>query len=369
MSKGRKRKYLQWLWEATRKPLVTKSYPPIVYIEPTNSCNLRCSHCARYTMKRGFSFLSIDKFEHILSQIEDFARVVYIFKQGEPLLNKNISYFIRRLREKNIYVILNTNATLLNRNRAEELLKSGLNLIEFSVDSWKKDTYRKIRGTDLADVSEKIVGFLKLKKDLGVDIMTRVRMVEQDLNRTELPETIEMLKRLPFDDIRINKLLNFFGHITGEVEGENTIKTKRQACSYPWKVISVNSDGNVTCILDYDNIYPYGNIFEKSFKEIWNDGPMLKIRSAFLSGRMEELKSAAENYCYICNARLKDDQKQPVDFVTAFCSYGYRFPDYYMPHLRMSLNEKEKKDIDGKYAKLNDTVKELSDYSGCDIKI
>ena len=368
MTGSKRLQYLQWLWDATAKPVITRSYPPIVYIETTNACNLRCEHCARYMTKRGYSYLSRERFEHILSEIEGFAKVVYLFKQGESLLNKDTPYFIKRLREKNIYVIMNTNATLLNDQMARKLIHSGISLIEFSIDSWKVDAYEKIRlGAKFKDVAQNVLRFLKLKEDLEPGIMTRVRMVEQDMNREELPRTVELLRQFPFDDIRINKLLNFFGRMKGEVEGEDTIRTKKDVCSYPWKVISITAEGALTCILDCYNIYPYGNIFEKPIKEIWNDAPMVKVREAFLSGSLERLKSVGEDYCYICNARLKKDQKEPTDFAAAFCSYGHKFPDYYMPHLRMKRSRKEESVIAEKYSRFNETLRDSKDYNGVDL--
>lgn len=366
----KKEQYIQWLWDVTEKPLKTKSYPPIVYIEPTNACNLKCKHCARYTMKRKASLLSVENFEKILYQIKDFVVTVYLFKQGEPLINKNIVYFIKRLRENNILVSLNTNATLLNEKKAEEIINSGINIIEFSIDSWKKDKYEQIRkGANFENVINNVIRFMKLKQIYGKDIITRIRMVEQDLNRDELLDTISLLKRLPFDDIRVNKLLNFFGKIEGEVQGKNTIENKKDVCSYLWKVISINSDGNVTCILDYDNIYSYGNVFKKPFKRIWNDLPMIKIREAFLSGKIEKLKDVAKDYCYICNARLKDDQKKPIDFVKAFCEYGYLYPDHYMPHLRIKRMEEEQKTIDNKYDQFDNVLNELEEYTGIKLNL
>src|SRR3989344_6897429 len=108
-----------------------------------------------------------------------------------------------KLRLKNTFVKLDTNATLLNRNNGLKMLKASPNILSISIDGMKKETYEKIRvGANFEKVIENTENFVKLKKEVG-NTVTKIHtfMVVQQENLMQLPEYIKWADKIGVDSI------------------------------------------------------------------------------------------------------------------------------------------------------------------------
>jgi len=117
--------------------------PSMVYIEPTNACNLDCVMCARQNMNREIGFMSLQDFKKIIDKflVSEFRPPITITGNGEPLLNKNIFSMIQYAKENQFNVSLISNSTVLKKINIEKLLTSGLDRYQSMFDSIDKDTY------------------------------------------------------------------------------------------------------------------------------------------------------------------------------------------------------------------------------------
>ena len=88
-------------------------------------------------------------FKKIIEEIADKNKdaEVWMTYYGEALLLRyKLYYMIEYAKKKGLeYVILNTNAMLLNGEMGHMLIDSGLDRLIFSVDGFSKETYEKIR--------------------------------------------------------------------------------------------------------------------------------------------------------------------------------------------------------------------------------
>ena len=91
------------------------SRPPVcLYLEVTNRCNLLCTTCPRtYEDLEPPADLSWDLFTRIVDQVPDLARAV-LHGVGEPMLVKDLPRMVKYLKERGVYVLFNTNGTVLN---------------------------------------------------------------------------------------------------------------------------------------------------------------------------------------------------------------------------------------------------------------
>jgi cyclic pyranopterin phosphate synthase len=135
-------------------------------ISVTDRCNLRCVYCMP---EEG---ISLKKHSDIMSYESMIELVIVAVKLGidkiritggEPLVRKNIVYFIRQL--KNIpglkELVLTTNGLLLER-MAEDLKTTGLDRINISLDTIDPEMYSKItRNGDLSHVLRGIDAVIK----------------------------------------------------------------------------------------------------------------------------------------------------------------------------------------------------------------
>lgn len=134
--------------------------PRVIFIEVTNHCNLFCEMCPRtFISYERAQTLSWENFVRIVEQFPDMQRAV-LHGIGEPLINSNLARMIEYLKARDVTVLFNTNATLLNETWARKLIAAELDELRVSIDGASPEMYAQIRGAPLLD---KIIEKLKHK--------------------------------------------------------------------------------------------------------------------------------------------------------------------------------------------------------------
>ncbi|MDT3740148.1 MAG: GTP 3',8-cyclase MoaA [Candidatus Kapabacteria bacterium] len=122
----------------------------------TDRCNLRCNYCN----PKGISLNHSDKIEILtFGEIERIVRIFveyFEFKKvrltgGEPFARKDIFRLVHNLGEikKEIpYELSATSNGILINGRIAELIQSGVDRINFSLDTFKRNRYFEITGAD-----------------------------------------------------------------------------------------------------------------------------------------------------------------------------------------------------------------------------
>lgn len=129
-------------------------------ISITDKCNLKCVYCGSSKGLKHFNNAEIMTEE----EIERFVRIAHKhglrkvrITGGEPLLRKNITGLISRIKKIGINNLsLTTNGTML-AELAEDLKKAGLDRVNISLDTMDAGKYRKItKGGDIHRVWESL---------------------------------------------------------------------------------------------------------------------------------------------------------------------------------------------------------------------
>ena len=87
-------------------------FPEIIRIEPVGRCNYKCIHCTVPTGKDGPNnrqILPKEDFDYRINQFISngyVPRVVVLHHGGEPLLNENLSYFVKELKKSLNFIFL-----------------------------------------------------------------------------------------------------------------------------------------------------------------------------------------------------------------------------------------------------------------------
>jgi MoaA/NifB/PqqE/SkfB family radical SAM enzyme len=194
--------------------------PSYVQIEPVGQCNLRCEMCPIQFRKDGppYGGLAFMKWETFTSLIEGFPHLKKIHLQGlgEPMMHPRFFEMVRYATDKGIEVTINTNLTLLNPERTERLIKSGLDTLYFSIDGSTAETYERIR---------KRAHFDRVLRNAELLLDTRKRldsqfphlslvMVIMRQNLHELPELVEMAHGWSAEKFFVQHLSHDFGEPT-----------------------------------------------------------------------------------------------------------------------------------------------------------
>ena len=128
------------------KTIFLDNMPTYFWIEPTNHCNLQCIMCpsgsGKVEIEKGY--MEYDFYKEIIDEISEYASAITMAVNGESLLHPKFFDMVHYVTDKNIKVLLNTNATLLNKNKAALMLESGISSISFAFDGFNKSMYEKV---------------------------------------------------------------------------------------------------------------------------------------------------------------------------------------------------------------------------------
>lgn len=152
----------------------------------TGRCNMKCTFCEWW--KNDIPELSTKK---ALAAIDAICRLNVPFfdlSGGEPLLRKDLVVLAKRVASYGCLVSMNTNGTLLNERRVNELVDV-FDTVVVSLDG-PREVHDRIRG--VPGTYEKAVNAIKLLKANGVK--TGVNSVVTPWNIEVLPKFIENLR-------------------------------------------------------------------------------------------------------------------------------------------------------------------------------
>jgi len=152
----------------------------------------------------------------LVHSLADFGPSFYI-TGGEPLLSESLVPMLRAIKERRLYVSLNTNGVLLE-DRAVELVESGLDRIIVSLDG-PRDTHNRIRGDSYDRLARGIGMIRKLKHDRGLPRpLIRAQCVISDFNIDQLAQTAEEAERMGCREIRFQHPMFVFDRKECEVD-------------------------------------------------------------------------------------------------------------------------------------------------------
>ncbi|GAN46996.1 MULTISPECIES: radical SAM protein [Methylobacterium] len=307
--------------------------PPVcLYLEVTNRCNLLCETCPRtFETLEPPADMSWALFSRIVDQVPDVARVV-LHGVGEPMLVKDLPRMVRYLKDRGTYVLFNTNGTLMQPRRFQELIDTGLDELRVSLDAADRASYRRVRGKDFFDRIVRDVGkFVAFQKATGA-ATPRVSLWLTGLKETvdQLPTFVRLaaemgvtevhLQRLVFDEAGYGMAradLSLFEStqaaeaaaiaeaeaigrslgVTLDASGatEPGISLKRQedrawaTCRRPWSLMYVTAHGRALpcCIAPFSvrgySNYTLGDATQATLREIWNGAAYRDFRTSLLS--------------------------------------------------------------------------------------
>lgn len=195
--------------------------PKTIDIYITDNCDLKCKMCnigvnnrykdddklpiGRIKAISSHDSISIEDCKNIIKQISllEPKPQVYI-SGGEPLLQKNKVFAILKEAQKyDIVVGMNSNATLLDKKVAKELVNSGLKGITLSLDGLR-DTHNEIRGSlksyDNVINAIKIFDDIKQEKGLRFPKVYVLCALTPD-NYNEIEDMALEFSKLPLDGV------------------------------------------------------------------------------------------------------------------------------------------------------------------------
>lgn len=310
---------------------LTPPLPTELQVEVTSACNLRCAMClVRYRppVNKVTGAMRPDLFARIVDGLPGLRKLT-LQGLGEPLLSPYLLDMVRQAKAAGVAVGFNSNATLLSRRRAAELVEAGLDWLHVSLDGARADTFEGIRdGADFDQVVANLAGLVAAKREAGsANPWIRAVFVAMRRNVAELPELVRLLAGVGVDELRVQNLSHTFSDTdpagryreiraftaaealwtgtdrdavaaafaaarTAAAEyglalrlprlsaGSPPVATGRPGCTWPWDSAYVTSAGVVQpcCMVMGDDRVSMGSLAEQDFAEIWSGPEYVRMR-------------------------------------------------------------------------------------------
>lgn len=293
--------------------------PIQVWLEVSARCNLRCQMCAinydsRYRPKGTRPpFFEPHLFARLRPMFPTLLRA-YLFGLGEPTLNPHLVDYIRELSAHGVLVAFNTNATLIDDEKAREIADAGTKRVTVSIDGARAETYEAIR---VGATFERVMRGIRALIAAGLEV--DFSMVAMKSNIDDVPRLVDLCADAGGTGVHVEPLysqegspelddhyahenlggiaraadlfheaasraqkhgIRFGSRFTGAQQFDYVDVAREEratwTCSEPWGSIWVTSAGDVrTCCL---NDKSFGNLNDNTFEEIWNGAAYQRFR-------------------------------------------------------------------------------------------
>ena len=283
-----------------------------IYIEITNSCNLKCSFCPE--VKRTKEFMSVEKFEYIIDEVKEYTNLVALHVKGEPLLHPKLKEILRVCKKNNILVNITTNATLLEKNIETIIESDAVRQLNLSLHSITKN-----ENTDVYNFENYINSVLNSSKEIlnktNIIISYRLWNLENIEENSENHHILNLLgsvfsvenlseiaKKEKFVKLQENVFLNQDLEFVWPSMNNNIISEEGTCWGLRNQVAVLVNGDVVPCCLDGEGCIKLGNIFEESLESILHSKYSKEFVKAFEENRI------IHNLCKRCGFRKKFDK-------------------------------------------------------------
>jgi len=174
----------------------TTAAPFLIVWDYTKACNLRCKHCYEDAgPKPDPDELTTEEAKSAIDEFADAGVVTLAFSGGEPLARKDFFEVARYAAERDFYVTLATNGTLITKDTAKKLKDTWVQYVEISLDGFEK-THDEFRG--IPGAWRRTVQGIKNCVEVGLD--TCVATTATHYNLEEISRLMEFAEKELFAD-------------------------------------------------------------------------------------------------------------------------------------------------------------------------
>src|SRR5262245_20317435 len=184
-------------------------YPDRVYVESTNYCNLKCIMCPTGlgVVRRPKGYMAMDLYRRVIDELGPLVGSAVLHSWGEPLMHPSLFDMIRYGKRAGIRMETSTNITLLNDERAREVLDSGLDVLYLALDGATRETYERVRVNARWDrVLRNVDRFLDLKASRGARTRVVMQIIAMEETRRDVEAFVARWQRPEVEQVNVKHL-------------------------------------------------------------------------------------------------------------------------------------------------------------------
>lgn len=283
-------------------------FPPIIDVELTNHCNLKCIFCGQQIMKREKGFMSNEILKKIVDECVKYGAAIRLIRWGEPFLHPDIIDFCRHIKSKGILLHITNNGLAITEEHMKSLIDLGVDSLLFSFQGATKEQYELMRNNQMySKLKENIMKMVTLRGNREKPFI-HISSTMTNESKEEIDNFVDYwghivdsvgigktnLSKLSDRQIKSLKALNKLELL----KKEETIKKCYRPCAEVYQKLSVDWDGKVSCCCgDFDNFLTIGDINKSTIFDIWNNSEELKIFRKLLDKNMHRCLALCST-CY-----------------------------------------------------------------------
>ena len=330
-------------------------FPSYVQIEPVGQCNLRCRMCPinyrdDQPLHGKTKMMDFDLYCRIVDQLQG-VKTLHLQGLGEPTLHPRFFEMVQYAVQKGIRVTTNTNLTMINEERAERCVTSGLDTLHFSIDGTNAETYENIRLNARFDkVMANLQNLVDAKQRLNSALPhLHMVMVIMRQNLAELPDLVRLASQYGAEEVFAQQLSHDFGDpafhkkfqpLNDYVREESLLyedperieqyfgqarelakelgvtlrlprprprpypegTSGRDRCNWPWTAAYISFQGYAMpcCMAASPEVINLGLVNGDNFEAVWNNEPYNQFRDELASDQPPEIC----RFCSIYNGNF-----------------------------------------------------------------
>ncbi len=241
-------------------------------VSVTDRCNLRCIYCG--TDFQRLRHEDILRYEEIIRIIDLFVRLgirKVRITGGEPLLRKNIGFFLKELSKiDGIEELAITTNGILLEDFIDQIKEAGIRRINISLDTLRPERYREITGRD---EFYKVLNGIYKAKEKGFDPIKINVVLLKGINEDEIMDFVDLSIKEPFCIRFIEYMPTFDSNRDFFISGRDVKRMIQER----FKLIEVK---------EKDSLYP---------------GPAIYYRVEGAKGKIGFIDAISSHFCSRCN--------------------------------------------------------------------
>lgn len=244
-----------------------------------------------------YDVMKFPLYKKIIDDLQEFSdpvKTIRLYGFGEPLLNKSFCDMVRYAKnsDKVLNVDTTTNASLLTKDLNSNLIDSGIDRINVSIEAIGTNNYRKFTNNDSVVFDDIVIGIEDLfKRKTNLTLFVKINgdyLTEDEKERfytifkpisdgCDIEHTMNCWPDFEVKDV--NTKVGIYGQPLEEV----------MVCPYIFYNFLIHADGHVSsCFLDWNKKMVIGDVKNESVKSLWNDKMLNKFRNDMLNMKRKE---------------------------------------------------------------------------------
>lgn len=262
--------------------------PPLLSVDFTDYCELRCLYCNHPWLPEPRGFMPEELFNIILEKLDSQPVNRIRVSGGEPTQHPQLRHYLVELARRCRFLSIISNGQWQDESIAETMLRSGVSLIELSLDAGGEEIYEKSRpGASYNRFMTNLIALSKLKKQMKAKSLIKIRLMLRP--STLSCEAKDRALLMQYCDIVLPQFI--LQHPDTPIQNDVFLQQSHQVdsppvCAVPFRDLQIKPDGKIplcpakgSC-RDLSKRIIIGDIRETGIDEAWNHLQLRQMRQA-----------------------------------------------------------------------------------------